>query len=324
MGDSEDLFDSEYGENNYVILKGRFRAVETNTYGLFIIFFNDNLGTVESLIAIASHYSSLYDNDPHLPWYIIEENIVNLRWKGDIAVNISLDLQNFLESTLERDRGTELFSLIKNNNETRLESLILAVLIKPLSDRNVQLETVSELVTRQSMNAIREERNKPKQKEPAVAQPSSIKELSAINVELVLAPVSGIPIYELEIGDKIMVKINDRTTKGNYAIDLLGARVDGTLIPVPAEVTEIERGEENEYTIVCKLDDDVSGKVVETEQVKLKRYDELLADRAGSEELPTIEDVAGKRKFPLFVVLIGGLMFIVVLVFLIMWFYNIF
>lgn len=324
MGESEDLFDSEYGENNYIILKGRFRAVETNTYGLFIIFFNDNLGTVESLIAIASHYSSLYNNDPHLPWYIIEENIVNLRWKGDIAVNISLDLQNFLESTLERDRGMELFSLIKNNDETRLESLILAVLIKPLSDRNVQLETVSELVTRQSMNAIREERNKPKQKEPAVAQPSSIKELSAINVELVLAPVSGIPIYELEIGDKIMVKINDRTTKGNYAIDFLGARVDGTIIPVPAEVTEIERGEENEYTIVCKLDDDVFGKVVETEQVKLKRYDELLTGSAGSEELPTIEDVAGKRKFPLFVVLIGGLMFILVLVFLIMWFYNIF
>jgi hypothetical protein len=117
---------------------------------------------------------------------------------------------------------------------------------------------------------------------------------------------------------------SDRTTRGNYAIDLLGARVNGTLIPVPAEVIEINRSEEKEYTIVCKLNDDVYGKVVETEQVKLKRYDELLAGGPSPEELPTIEDITGKRKLPLFVIIVGGLMFVVVLVFLILWFYNIF
>lgn len=324
MGELENLFDSEFGNENYIILKGRFKAVETNTYGLFIIFFNDSVGTVESLMAIASHYSSLYDNDPHLPWYMIEENIINLKWKGDIAVNISVDLQNFLGGALERDRGTELFSLIKNNDWMRIEALLLAVLIKPLSDRNIQLEAVSEIVTKQSMNVIREERNKPKEEEKKVSHPASAKEHSTIDVELVLAPVSGIPIYELEAGEKIMVKISDRTTRGNYAIDLLGARVNGTLIPVPAEVIEINRSEEKEYTIVCKLNDDVYGKVVETEQVKLKRYDELLAGGPSPEELPTIEDITGKRKLPLFVIIVGGLMFVVVLVFLILWFYNIF
>jgi hypothetical protein len=311
-------FNSDYGNNNYTILKGRFKAVETNTYGLFIIFFNGNLGTIESLMAIASHYSSLYDNDPHLPWYIIEENIINLRWKGDIAANISLDLQHFLEVTLERDRGTELFSLIRNNDETRMESLLLSVLIKPLGDRNIQLETVSELVTKQSMNTIREERNKPKETK-VVSQSGTTKGLSTVDVEMVLAPVSGIPIFELEVGDKIMVKITDRTTKGHYAVDLLGARVEGTLIPVPAEVLDISRGDDNEYTIICKLDGDINGKAVETEQVKLKRYDELL-----SKELPSIDELSPKRKVPVFVIVTGGLFFVVVFVFLIMWFYNIF
>jgi hypothetical protein len=310
-------FNSDYGNNNYTILKGRFKAVETNTYGLFIIFFNGNLGTIESLMAIASHYSSIYDNDPHLPWYIIEENIINLRWKGDIAANISLDLQHFLEVTLERDRGTELFSLIRNNDETRMESLLLSVLIKPLGDRNIQLETVSELVTKQSMNMIREERNKPKETK-VVSQPGTARGLSTVDVEMVLAPVSGIPIFELEVGDKIMVKITDRTTKGHYAVDLLGARVEGTLIPVPAEVLDISRGDDNEYTIICKLDGDINGKAVETEQVKLKRYDELL-----SREIPSIDELSPKRKIPVFVMVTGGLFFVVVFVFLIMWFYNI-
>ncbi|MBN2323054.1 MAG: hypothetical protein JXQ30_04910 [Spirochaetes bacterium] len=318
MGD----FDSDYGDDNFTILKGRFRAVETNTYGLFIIFFNGNLGTVESLMAIASHYSSLFDNDPHLPWYIIEENIINLRWKGDIAANISLDLQHFLEVTLERDRGTELFSLIRNNDETRMESLLLSVLIKPLGDRNIQLETVSELVTKQSMNMIREERNKPKEQN-VVSQPGTSRGLSTVDVELILAPVSGIPIFELEVGDKIMVKITDRSTRGHYAVDLLGARVEGTLIPVPAEVLEISRGENNEYTIICKLGGDLHGKAVETEQVKLKRYDELLSKGAMSGELPSIDELSPRRKVPLFVMVVGGLFFVVVLAFLIMWFYNI-
>ena len=318
MGD----FDSDYGNDNYTILKGRFKAVETNTYGLFIIFFNGNLGTIESLMAIASHYSSLYDNDPHLPWYIIEENIINLRWKGDIAANISLDLQRFLEATLERDRGTELYSLIRNNDETRMESLLLSVLIKPLGDRNIHIETVSELLTKQSMNVIREERNKPKETKP-VSQTGAQKELSTVDVKLVLAPVSGIPIYELEVGDKIMVKITDRSTRGNYAVDLLGTRVEGTLIPVPAEVLVITRGDENEYTIICGLDGDINGKAVETEQVKLKRYDELLSGETLSGELPSVDELAPKRKVPIFVMVIGGLFFVVVLVFLILWFYNI-
>ena len=322
MGDSDLLFESDYGNDNFTILKGRFRAVETNTYGLFIFFFNSQLGTSESLMAIASHYSSLYDNDPHLPWYIIEENIINLRWKGDIAANISLDLQHFFEGALERDSGTELYSLIKNNDESRMESLLLSVLIKPLGDRNIQIETVSEFVTKQSMNMIREERNKQKEAKP-VSQSSAQKQLSTVDVELVLAPVSGVPIFELEAGDKIMVKITDSSTRGHYAVDLLGARVEGTLIPVPAEVYSITRGDENEYTIICRLAGDINGKAVETEQVKLKRYDELLSAGTLSGELPSVDDLSPKRRIPVFVMVIGGLFFVVVLVFLIMWFYNI-
>ena len=148
------------------------------------------------------------------------------------------------------------------------------------------------------------------------------KELSPIDVDLVLAPVSGIPVFELEIGDKIMVKLTDRSTKGNYLIDHLGARVDGTLIPVPAEVIDIEKGEENEYTILCRLGDDAYGKAVETEQVKLKRYDELLGETS-SDELPSLDGISGKRKFPLFLAVTGGLMLAVLIVFFIMWFYNV-
>jgi hypothetical protein len=120
-----------------------------------------------------------------------------------------------------------------------------------------------------------------------------------------------------------MVKISDKTVKGKYYIDLLGAKVDGNIIPVPAEVTEIKRNENNEYLILCMIDKDIYGKAIETEQIKLKKYDELLAGEHSLREFSLDENPEEKRRnFPFFAVITGALMFVVLLVFIIMWFYN--
>jgi len=316
---------SETGSRNdhAIVLKGRFKAVETNTYGLFIIFLNEELRTVENLMAIASHYSSLYDIDPHLPWYTLEEDIINLKWKGDIAVNISIDLQNYLESSLDRDRGNELYTLIKNNDQTKIESLLQAIIMKPLSDRNILLETLTEVISKESMRIIRSERNKPKRKQSGRASSLKTKTDNYIAVDLILAPVSGIPIYDLTKGDRIMVRINDTTTRGRYYVDLLGASVDGNIVPVPAEVTEITRGNDNEYNILCKIGEEAIGKAVETEHVKIKKYDTLFKTESSLKEFFLHDVIEKKGRFPLFVVITGSLMFIVLLVIVIMWFYNI-
>ena len=314
----------DYESDNYLILKGRIKAVETNTYGLFIIFFNENQKLVEKLIVIASHYSALFDIDPKLPWYTIEENLVNLKWKGDIAVNISIDLQNYMESALDQDRGNELYFHIKNNDTTKIETLLQAILMKPLADRNIIIDTHFELVSRENMSAIRAERDKPKiEKTPPPASADfKIKGADLIDVNLILAPVSGIPIHELGIGDKIMVKIESKSTIGNYYIDAFGARVDGNIIPVAAEVVEIKRGEEKEYIILCKLGENVYGKVIETEPVKLKKYDELLVSHSTPEDLPGTAKPHKVRSFTLFIIITGGLIFILLLLFLILWLNN--
>jgi hypothetical protein len=279
---------------------------------------------VENLIAVVSHFSSLYDVDPTLPWYALEENLINLKWKGDISVNVTIDLQNYLESALDRDRGNELYQLVKNNDIARMESLLQAILMKPLNDRNIQVETNSEYVSNEEMSSRRAARNKPiKTDESPVTKEHVVKFKDAIDVDLVLAPVSGIPVYELTKGDKIMIKINDKHPKGKYYIDLLGARVDGNIIPVPAEITEIKRNEKNEYSILCKIDENIYGRAVETEQVKLKKYDELLETEQSLREFDLHEQPGSKRGFPFFVIIIGALTFIILMVFLIMWFYNV-
>ena len=315
--------DREYETKHTIVLKGRFKALDTNSYGLFVIFLNEELRVVENLIAVVSHFSSLYDIEPSLPWYSLEENLINMKWKGDISVNITIDLQNFLENSLDRDRGNELYMLVKNNDKNRIESLLQAILMKPLNDRNVQVDTLSEYVSNEEMAAIRAERNKPKEKkEPTPETDLGGKTKNAIDVDLVLAPVSGIPVYELTKGDKIMVKINDKLPKGKHFIDLLGARVDGNIIPVPAEVIDIKRNEKNEYAILCKIDEKIYGKAIETEQVKLRKYDELLETERSLREFSLHEESSRGKVFPLFVIVMGALTFIVLMVFLLMWFYN--
>ena len=307
------------------ILKARFKAVETNTYGLLIIFFNDEKREVESLVAIASHYSSLFDIDPHLPWYSFEENIINTKWKGDISLNITIDLQNYIESSLDRDRGHELLMLIKNNDQLKIESLLQAILMKPLADRNIIIETVSETITKESMNNVRIERNKLKtdKKSEISSIESKIKSGNIINVELMLAPVSGIPIYELKKGDKIMVRIANTGVKEKYYIEQFGVKVDNNILPLPAEVVDITKNDKGEYIILVKLEKSVYGKAIETEQVKLKRYDTLISSFEEDSELKIIESDEKTGKFPIFIMVIGGLMFVILLIFIIMWFYNI-
>jgi hypothetical protein len=311
-------------ENN-IILKGKVKAVETSTYGLFMVFFNEVQRTVEKLIAVASHYSSLYEIDTHLPWYTLEEYLANLKWKGDIAVNISIDLQNYLENSLDMDRGKELFSLVMNNESTKIESLLQAILIRPFSDRYLQIETDSEIVSKKEMEAIKQQRNrirlKKEKPQPAPIQ-FSVKGADIIDVDLVLAPVSGIPIQELSIGERIMVKISSSSTLGDYYIDSFGARIEGNIIPVAAQVVDIKRGGEKEYYILCKLGENVYGKAIESEPIKLKKYDELLAPQGASDEMSKDEESTRDRRFVLFVSITGGLMFALLLLFLILWLNN--
>lgn len=81
---------------------------------------------------------------------------------------------------------------------------------------------------------------------------------------------------------------------------------------------------ENEYSILCRIDENIYGRAVETEQVKLKKYDELLETEQSLREFDLHEQSGRKRGFPFFVIIIGALTFIILMVFLIMWFYNVF
>jgi hypothetical protein len=334
---------SEEGGSYYTILKGRFKAVETNTFGLFLIYLNEKEEKVENAVAIASHYSTLFDTDPHLPWYEFEESIINKKWKGEFTSALSYELQRYLENSLELDRGYELHHLVKNLEQMKIESLLQAILIKPLADKNILIETDSEFITRETLTSTRDARDRRRfgdggdgqdplkisadSKSGHFSHPDQDRDgvvEDIIDVDLVLAPVSGTSLPELREGDIIMVKIKDKTTKGNYYIDLLGSRVNGEVAPSPAEVVELSRDKDGAYVITCKLDEEIFGKAIEPESVKVKKYDEFLSSSQMLESVGASYPPAKNRYFVLFVSITGGLLFVLLLLFIIFYFTNFF
>ncbi len=268
-------------ETSFIVIKGRFKAISTNTFGLFLIFFNKSTQTVETLHALASHFSSLYENSPQNPWYDIEEKIIMLKWKGEFATNVTNDVQRSFEDAFkEAGRGEEIYYALSKGQLSKVANIFQNILTKPTGDKNVTVELAVEEITQSDIERVKEEREKRDQEESEeaeaeVQQEEEFKppEESAVvlEVSLVLSPISGTPIHELHPGDRIMVKISERTTRGQYFIDLFNAIKDGEVVPIPATVVDI-KSKGKEVSVVVNLGPSIYGRAIEAANVKVKRF----------------------------------------------------
>jgi hypothetical protein len=270
-------------QSQYSALKARFKAVKSNAFGFLMVFMDNELHTPESIVVLVSHYGSMFEIDPKQSWSIIEERMNELKLKGEFAASISRDAQTSIENLIGGMRPDELIALTNSDAKTKTEHLLSVTLAKPLTDKNVTIETSIENVTKEQMDTVKKERQvRSSEKAAADAPEAPSPEDKLFNVEegavilgvnLVLSPVSGIPIFELKPGEKIMVKIDPASKRGSYFIEILGAKRDNDILPVPATVNEIRVGKANENIILVKIGEGIYGRVSETEKVKIKRFD---------------------------------------------------
>src|SRR5208337_856399 len=102
------------------------------------------------------------------------------------------------------------------------------------------------------------------------------KDAVILPVKPIVAPIKGKPIYELRVGDKLMIYIQAISDRANYYIDYLGLREDKEIAPTMAQVIDIKAGsgKNNPTDILTLISPGVYGKFTEIEkQVKLRVYD---------------------------------------------------
>lgn len=265
--------------DNFLIVKGRFKAVSQNFYGQFIVIFR-NEKNFESYNAVASTFSDLYDLEPHEDWSRYREFIANVKWKGNFNANLSASLiDQFKKFSQEMNSISMLYENVSNYDYNAMDITLYDLINRIIHDKNLILETAIQEVTPTEYRAATTDA--PEQQEAAEAVETREESFGVeddaviLPVKPIVAPVRGKPIYELRIGDKLMVFLQPQSDRANYFIDKLNLREDNEVKPTPGEVIDIKAGsgKNNPTDILTLIAPGIYGKFTEIEkQVKLKIY----------------------------------------------------
>jgi len=271
-------------DTNYLVIKGRFKATASSSYGLFIVFMDNVTKNVDKIEIVASHFSTVYDTNINMPWSELQDIITKLRWKGEYATSLTHDIQSSLEDLFQpgTGRGIDIWNAIKKTMVNKAANFFEEFFARPTGDKGVKVELAIETITksdienvkkmreqRDILNSLNLQNNQPK---PQQAEQKLEESAVVLDVSLVLSPISGVPIYELKEGTKIFIKITEQTSRGQYFNDLLGASEGNEILPVPATVKKVSK-EGKIYTVLVEIGPGIYGKSLDEDTVKVKLYD---------------------------------------------------
>ncbi len=275
---------SNTNEASFTILKGRFKAPATSSFGLFIVFIDNMARCVDRFDIVASHFSTVYENNVVMPWNEVEDLIGKMKWKGEFATSLTHDIQSSFEDTFDPSAGrlVDILNAIKRSQMNKVNAIFEESLSRPSGDKGVKAEALVEVVTLGEIEDVRRMREQNDQgpvipsktiEDPSQGLTAGMDSSSVVlDVSLELAAISGKQIMDLQTGEKILVKITEESGRGQYFIDLLNATVDGRPIPVPATVEKTIASPKT-YTVMVNIGPGIYGKAINEDNVKVKLYD---------------------------------------------------
>jgi hypothetical protein len=267
---------------NYYFLKGRFKSSAINLYGIFLVVFNPQK-MMETHNAVVSTFSNLFDFEPHLEWTVFEDKITEFRWKGNCNTNMTSAIINIFE-TINKDPRLrdEMYGMISSYNYSQMEVTLFDHFNRIIRDKNAILETSIQEASLEEVTKIRESRtktheDKTQKPEAAPAYDFEVEEGSTvIPTSLVLSPVRGKLLYELKIGDKIMLRFNPKSEIGNFYNEYFNLKTpEGKIKAVPGEVIDIKSDAKTlPVNILTRIDERIYGVATEEERhVRVCTYD---------------------------------------------------
>ncbi|HNW28936.1 MAG TPA: hypothetical protein PKN50_10700 [Spirochaetota bacterium] len=276
---SQDPKDFQDIKDNVMIVKGRFKAVSQNLFGQFILIFKSN-ANFESYSAVVSTYSDLYSLEPHEDWTKYREYIANVKWKGNFNATMTSSLMDHIKRFSEEMNSiTLLYDSICDYDYNAMDMALYDIINRIIHDKNLTLETaIQEITPQEYRNGITGAEQKAEVNDDAAGPDEGYTvedDAVILPVKPIVAPVKGKPIYELRVGDKLMIYLQPQSDRANYYIDMLNLRGDEGIKPTMGEVIDIKAGsgKNNPTDILTLISKGIYGKFTETEkQVKLKLY----------------------------------------------------
>jgi len=255
-------------EHDVKIIKTKFTSAHLGLYGLVIMVVNKN-EQEETINGIITTHAYIHDTDLDASWKRFQDLISSLKVKRHFNNSLSNELVTKLkEMFTDYNISAELYDAVEYLDYTKLNTILGDVINKVLNEKNSTLESLIQSFSQEehATNAdASDDQNAPS------AKPSA----TVLTVIPILSPLKGKPVYELKVGDKIMVKIIPSMDQMRY-IELFDVKKDNEVMPIPAEIVDIKAGRtrKSPTEVTTKLSKEIYGYFVEDEShVRLKMYD---------------------------------------------------
>ena len=269
--------------NDVVIAKGRF-SVANHTYGIFLFFYNKENRYIMNINSLLTKTKALHEkvsiNDNWKFFYGKFKDFINLESPPE---NNSVSSYDFTRHLIDSLKGYEIFDYIAESN-VELSTDALTEIISKLFNRDevhcrLDFEQTSSLALELSGIPVEEPPSSLDQTETP-GQTGEEKLMAKIESEaahvidgrVIVAPVKGKYIKDIEPGDKIKVLFTneDDSIAVKVATAQKAITPDGEMLPVKARIKAkipLKEGGFMLYGVVAK---NILARIVEEENVKIE------------------------------------------------------
>lgn len=279
------------------VIKARFKSEAK--YGLLYAMFDldrKSLMTVTVAVDVSPH---IYAHRPSMYWREFESVVLSSVLEGRVMGAATASAQQKLQPLFE-EAAPFLCELILQNKYLDVKEKVIQYLREALGDYSIMVDLEAA--------QVEVEEEKPAEEEVAEAPEAAPTQPVAgvmIDVNPVVAPVSGVPLNELADGTTVLVRLVEGTEAAKtYAPQLNAIDEEGKMLPIPATIYARRPGtQKGEIEVIFQIKEGLFGRAYVPETVKLKLATET-APRVAEQPEPS-----EKRRGPsVFIwILIGGL-----------------
>lgn len=249
------------------VIKGKFSS--SSVYGAFIIFINSVYMSVANFYGIVSRSFTVHDIDTTRDWRAFETEIHKILALGEHDDVIGNHMRDVMTAGITMQFITNLKKLLEQNDQIAInhhfqkftqdrlgfQNIKVSVDHNQASSLDMELNSVSsrKLSEKDLKGSGGEEDADPYEDIKALDDENELlegKEVKLIfNGSLILAPVKGKDISTLIVGDRVKIKIVDRTPKAVSLAKAFKAWEDGQMLPIAGRVVTVKKSPQGGYKI---------------------------------------------------------------------------
>lgn len=268
------------------VIKVRFSA--SNTFGLFLMFFNTTFSSLVHSTSVLTRSYELEETKTNMAWLEFEEEIVKIKETGKYDGEMTSKMRDFLsDSFVIKLSGDQRANELKSHLDASDEIAANRVLKKFIMDRfgfhsmdlsadyeqisSLDMELFSKTSIKIDMNKLMEEQAKEEGPEIEVFQEEE-EELKGRDVEHVLAgtpvlsPIKGKGISSVKNGDRLKINLVTTDARAISLAKAFNAYDDGDFKPISGRVVSIRHMAEGGYVIFCAVAKGIYVRIEELEE----------------------------------------------------------